>query len=121
MLMLSSLDIDIHGHGWVLFHSLPSISVSEGHMAHLAVAVSTHLSCPQANSLLREDLHAPHPLTTLSSSREKPKHTSRDGATMGFCGTTGTLRSTSRSINNTAMSTSIYTVFLSVLRLHTLL
>lgn len=111
MLMLSSLDIDIHGHGWVLFHSVcpayPCQRKSEGHMAHLAVAVSTHLSCPQADSLLRKDLHAPHPLATLSSSREKPKHTSRDGTTMGFCRTTGTLWSTSCTINNKAMFTSI--------------
>lgn len=46
----------------------------------------------------------------LSSSRGKPKPISRDGATMGFCGTTGALQSTSSTINY-KWNYSIHTVF----------
>lgn len=40
-------------------------------VAHLVVPVSTYSSCSQADLLLRRDLHTPHSLATLTSSREK--------------------------------------------------
>lgn len=87
MLMFSSLAIDVPGYRGMSLNSVcPATSLSEdiwrqvsilkgsihtvGQVypgAHLVVSGSTYSSCPQADSLLRRDFHAPLPLATLTS------------------------------------------------------